>query len=85
MAGQYFVDQFAHALAGAELDPLAQADHGHPGPDVLSYCVEYATERLRRYRHYHDIHAGNGFPDARGRPDALGQDCVRQVLAVRMP
>ena len=40
MAGQHLVDDLGHAQAAALLEALGEADHRHPGPQVVGHLLE---------------------------------------------
>ena len=82
MTGQYVVDHFGHAHPCAQFEALGQADHRHPGPQMLAGLLQNVSEMLRRDTHHQHITACYRLFDRPGSHQLRVQTGPRQVLAV---
>ena len=55
VAGQHLVDDLGHAQPAALLEALGEADHRHPGPQVLADLLERGAEAVGRHAHDHQV------------------------------
>ena len=82
MSRRQFLDDLRHPAVRALLQPLAQADDRHSGPEVRHELLQHPAEHMRRHRHRHDPRTRHGGGQVGVGLQRRGQGEPRQVLLV---
>ena len=84
MPREHFFDNLGHPLVGRQLQPLGQADHRDPRPQVRLGLFQYGAKIVRGDSHDQHVGPGHRFAYLGCRGKGLRQFYVRQIFAIAM-